>query len=112
MLCKSRAILEPVYLGMKYLRLITGDWSAEMDLPENCICMPSLVQNLLRRSKYTGNVFCWYSSWWRAYTAEGNTQGMYFACPHRCRAWSAGGNTRGMYFVCAEIAHGIGGGEE
>ena len=33
MSCKSCAILEPVYLGMKYLRLIT----AEMEIPGDCI---------------------------------------------------------------------------
>ena len=79
MLC--RAILEPVYLlGMKYLRLITGAWSAEMEIPENCILFALIgarlntqkveihegcillvlivVEGLLGRRKYTRNVFC------------------------------------------------------
>ena len=79
MLCKSRAILEPVYLGIKYLRLITGAWSAEMEIPENCILFAPIgagltqkveiyeecillvlivVEGLLSRRKYTRNVIC------------------------------------------------------
>ena len=74
MLCKSRAILEPVYLRMKYLRLIT----AEMEIPEDCILfaligagrtqkvdiheecillVPIVVECLLSRWKYTKDVF-------------------------------------------------------
>ena len=74
-LCCVKAILEPVYLGMKYLRLIT----AEMEIPEDCILfaligagrtqkvdiheecillVPIVVEGLLSRRKYTRNVFC------------------------------------------------------
>ena len=74
MLCKSRGILETVYLGMKYLRLIT----AEMEIPEDCILfaligagrtqtvdiheecillVPIVVECLLSRWKYTKDVF-------------------------------------------------------
>ena len=75
MLCKSRGILETVYLGMKYLRLIT----AEMEIPEDCILFALIgtgrtqkveiheecillvlivMEGLLSRRKYTRNAIC------------------------------------------------------
>ena len=56
--CYTRGCL----LGNEIFSLITGDWSAIMEIPENCILFAII--------------------WCRTYSKGGNTRGTYFVSTH------------------------------